>query len=93
MIKSFKCKETEKLFFREKSHKLPNNIHKIVLRKLSMIHAAVSINDLRMPPSNHLEILRGNKKGKRSIRINKQWRIIFSWQQGNAYEVEITDYH
>jgi len=58
-----------------------------------MLDAATNINDLRIPPSNHLEILRGNKKGWHSMRINKQWRICFIWRQGNAYEVKITDYH
>lgn len=93
MIKTFKSKETEKLFDRSKSHKLPNNIQRITLRKLNMLDAAANINDLRIPPSNHLELLKGKHKNKHSIRINKQWRIIFKWQQGHAYEVKIIDYH
>ena len=93
MIRTFKCKETEKLFDREKSIKLPNNIQKKARIKLETINAATDINDLRIPPSNHLETLKGNLKGKHSIRINKQWRIVFKWNQGHAYEVQITDYH
>ena len=93
MIKSFKGKETEKLFKRIKSHKLPPNIQKIALRKLGMIHAATSINDLRVPPSNRLESLKGKRKGQYSIRINDQWRICFRWNKSDAYYVEITDYH
>lgn len=93
MIESFKCKETEKLFQRILTRKLPQNIQETALRKLYIIHAAVSINDLRVPPSNHLELLKGEKKGKYSIRINKQWRICFYWKENAAYEVEIIDYH
>lgn len=93
MIKTFKCKETENLFHRIKSLKLPNDIQKTALRKLNIIHAASNINDLRTPPSNHLELLKGKHEDKHSIRINGQWRIIFKWQQGNAYEVKIIDYH
>lgn len=93
MIKTFKCKETEKLFNRIKSRKLPTDIQKIALRKLNMIHAAVYINDLRVPPANHLEQLKGRRKGQYSIRINDQWRICFNWDQHLAYNVEIIDYH
>ncbi len=93
MIKSFKCKETEKIFNRVKSTKLPHTIQKVALRKLVMIHAAVTINDLRIPPSNRLEQLKGNKKGLYSIRINDQWRICFKWEGNNAYDLEIIDYH
>lgn len=93
MIKSFKSKETEKVFNREYSLKLPSSIQRTALRKLWMIDAAQTINDLRVPPANHLEQLKGNKQGQHSIRINDQWRICFKWHQGDAYEVEITDYH
>jgi Plasmid maintenance system killer protein len=93
MIKSFKSKEAEKIFNREYSLKLPSDIRRTALRKLLMIHAAVSINDLRIPPANHLERLRGNRQGKYSIRINEQWRICFTWRQSDACEVEIEDYH
>lgn len=93
MIKSFKSKEEEKIFNREYSRKLPQAIQKIALRKLWMIDAATNINDLRIPPSNHLEKLSGNRKGQHSIRINKKWRICFKWENGNTYEIEITNYH
>jgi proteic killer suppression protein len=93
MIKSFKSKETIKIFQRTISLKLPHDIQRIALRKLTMINAAVSINDLRIPPSNHLEQLKGDKKSHYSIRINDQWRICFKWIQNDAYEVEIIDYH
>jgi len=77
MIKSFKDKEVEKLFYREKSHKLLPSIQRIALRKLWMIDAATNISDLRIPPSNHLEKLSGKLKERYSIRMNKQWRICF----------------
>ena len=93
MIKSFKCKETEKIFNREYSLKLPVDIQRTALRKLLMIHAAININDLRVPPANHLEQLKGGRRGQHSIRINEQWRICFKWAAGNAYELEIIDYH
>ena len=85
--------ETKKIFNRIKSLKFPLAIQKVAQRKLDMIHAAISINDLRVPPANHLEALKGNKKGKYSIRINDQWRIIFKWEQCNAFDIEIIDYH
>jgi len=93
MIKSFNCKETRNLFNRIKSLKLPNDIQKTALRKLLILHAAEDIKDLRIPPSNHLERLKGKMKSKNSIRINDQWRIVFRWENGNAYEAEIIDYH
>ncbi|MBL7150745.1 type II toxin-antitoxin system RelE/ParE family toxin [Candidatus Microgenomates bacterium] len=93
MIKSFRCKETEKIFNRERSRKLPQNIQRIAMRKLWMIDATTIINDLKIPPANHLEKLKGSRKGQSSIRINKQWRICFSWRSGCAYQVEIVDYH
>ncbi len=93
MIKSFQSRETQKIFNREYSRKLPSSIQKTAMRKLWMIDAVTNINDLRVPPANHLEILRGDRKGQYSIRINKQWRVCFNWYQGNAYDVEITDYH
>ena len=93
MIKSFKCKEAQKIFNREYSLKLPSLIQRTVMRKLWMVAAANSINDLRIPPANHLEKLRGKRKGQHSIRINDQWRICFKWHRQDAYEVEIIDYH
>jgi len=93
MIRSFKCKETEKIFSRQFSRKLPHNIQKIAIRKLWMLDGAAAISDLRVPPGNRLEALKGNRKLQHSIRINDQWRICFRWKEGNAYDVEITDYH
>jgi toxin HigB-1 len=93
MIKSFRNKETEKIWNQELSKKLPIEIQKIGLRKLIMINASIDINDLKIPPSNHLEKLKGNREGQYSIRINDQWRICFKWKDGNSFEVEIVDYH
>ena len=93
MIKSFKDKEAEKIFHRLYSRKLPQDLQKVALRKLWMLDAAPDLNSLRIPPSNRLEALKGNRKGQHSIRINNQWRICFVWDDDNAYEVEIVDYH
>ncbi len=93
MIKSFKGKETERLFNRSRHRKLPDNVQRAALRKLVTIHAAKSLNDLRVPPGNRLEILKGDRAGQRSVRINEQWRICFVWRGGDAYDVEICDYH
>ncbi|MCL6473133.1 MAG: type II toxin-antitoxin system RelE/ParE family toxin [Firmicutes bacterium] len=93
MIKSFKDKETEKVYNREGSTKLPRDIQQVALRKLRMINNAKSLNDLRIPPANRLERLKGDREGRLSIRINDQWRICFRWRGGDAYEIEITDYH
>ena len=75
------------------SKKLPTDIQQIARRKLRMLNNAVTLNDLRIPPANRLEALRGDRKGQYSIRINDQWRICFVWEQGDAYHVEIVDYH
>jgi toxin HigB-1 len=93
MIISFKCKETEKLFGRKRSEKFPQNIQKTGYRKLLMLHAATNIIDLKIPPSNHLEKLKGKRKTEHSIRINDQWRICFTWKENNAHKVSIEDYH
>jgi proteic killer suppression protein len=93
MIKSFADKETEKVFEREFSRKLPNYIQRIARRKLEVLDAAESLNDLRVPPSNRLEKLKGDLDGQHSIRVNDQWRICFEWRGEDAYEVEIVDYH
>jgi proteic killer suppression protein len=93
MIKSFRNRETEKAYTREGSRKLPGDIQQVGLRKLRMINHAKSINDLRIPPANRLEKLSGDRQGQYSIRINDQWRICFIWKAGDAFEVEITDYH
>ena len=93
MIRTFKSRETERVFARQVSRKLPRDIQQIALRKLRMLHRAVSLNDLRVPPANRLEKLRGNREGQHSIRVNDQWRICFEWHDGDAYDVEIVDYH
>ena len=93
MIKSFKNKETEKVYSREGSSKLPRDIQQVALRKLRMINNAKNLNDLRIPPANRLEKLKGAREGQYSIRINDQWRICFMWASGKAKDVEITDYH
>lgn len=93
MIQSFRCKETERIYHRELSRKLPQDIQRAALRKLVMLGAAHDWRDLKVPPGNQLEELKDDRKGQCSIRINRQWRICFKWQDGNAYEVEIVDYH
>ena len=93
MIISFKCKETEKIWRGHISRKLPRDIQEMALRKLRLIEASMKIEDLRIPPSNRLESLKGKRKGQHSIRINQQWRICFEWKDTNAMIVEIVDYH
>ncbi|MBT3880733.1 MAG: plasmid maintenance system killer family protein [Candidatus Scalindua sp.] len=93
MIKDFACKETEKIFSRRISLRLPRDIQKIARRKLEIVEAAELLVDLRIPPNNHLEKLSKDRKGQYSIRINDQWRICFEWRKGDAYNVEIIDYH
>ena len=93
MIKSFADNETEKLYGRRISRRLPYSIQAAALRKLRMLNNAQSVEDLRSPPGNSLEKLKGKRTGQYSIRINDQWRICFEWRGNDAYEVEITDYH
>ncbi|MFM2315211.1 MAG: hypothetical protein RLZZ04_4487 [Cyanobacteriota bacterium] len=93
MIQNFKDKETQKIFERQRSRKLPSDIQQVALRKLRMLNRAETIKDLRIPPANRLERLVGNREGQYSIRINAQWRICFEWQDGEASDVEIVDYH
>lgn len=93
MIRNIKDKETEKVWNQIFSKRLPKDIQRIALRKLIMINRAVNLKDLRIPPSNNLEKLRGDYKNNYSIRINKKWRICFKWVEGEAFDVEITDYH
>ena len=93
MIKSFICKETEKIFYRHFSRRLPTNLIRIAQRKLAVLDAAERLDDLRVPPGNHLEKLTRDRKDQYSIRINDQWRICFRWSEGSAYDVEIVDYH
>ncbi len=93
MIKTFRNKETEKIFNRRFSRKLSQNIQHLARRKLVILDAATELNALRVPPGNRLEALKGDRKGQHSIRINDQWRICFKWKAGDAYNVEIADYH
>ncbi|MSO93732.1 MAG: type II toxin-antitoxin system RelE/ParE family toxin [Rhodospirillales bacterium] len=93
MISSFKCKETERIWAGENSRKFPQDIQDRAFRKLRQIDAALTVEDLRNPPGNRLEALKGNRKGQMSIRINDQWRICFAWRAGDAYDVEIADHH
>lgn len=93
MIRSFACKETEKIWDGVRSRAFPSDMQDRALRKLRMLDAAQNVNDLRVPPSNHLEALKGKRKGQMSIRVNDQWRICFIWQDNEAHDVEIVDYH
>jgi toxin HigB-1 len=93
VIRSFACKETERLFNDETSRRLPPQIHRTARRKLLYLHAAGALNDLRFPYGNHLEALKDDRKGQHSVRVNDQWRICFRWQDGDAFDVEIVDYH
>ncbi|MBI4431286.1 MAG: type II toxin-antitoxin system RelE/ParE family toxin [Candidatus Omnitrophica bacterium] len=93
MIRSFACKDTKALFQRDRVRKIPSDIQHVALRKLRMLDAATSLEDLRIPPANRLEKLKGNRQDQYSIRINDQWRICFRFEKGEATDVEITDYH
>ena len=93
MIRSFASRETERLVRREFSRKLPQDIQRRARVKLEILDAAEGLEDLRIPPSNRLEKLSGDRTGQYSIRINNQWRLCFVWREGDAYEVEIVDYH
>ena len=93
MIKSFANKETERIYNQVYSRRLPGTIQKVALRKLMMIDNAKTLDDLRIPPNNHLEQLHGDRASQYSIRINDQWRICFTINNGHFYNVEIVDYH
>lgn len=93
MIVTFRCKETERIWGGVFSRKLPHDIQAIALRKLRMLNNAARLEDLSVPPSNHLEALRGDRAGQHSIRINGQWRLCFVWTEGGPTHVEILDYH
>ena len=93
MIKTFTCKHTRRLHDENIAHRQFRAFARSAKRKLLMLHAAVDISDLRSPPGNRLEQLSGDRAGQHSIRINDQWRICFRWQEGDAYDVEICDYH
>jgi toxin HigB-1 len=93
MIVSFGNGETEKIWNGERSRRLPSDIQAVALRKLRLINAAKKIDDLRVPPGNRLERLKGDRAGEWSIRVNDQWRICFRWSEGGAEDVTIADYH
>lgn len=93
MIKTFRCKHAEKVFLREPVSKFSQDICLKALRKLLILDAAERMDDLRVPPGNQLEKLAGDRQGQYSIRVNEQWRICFRWEDGDAFEIEIVDYH
>jgi toxin HigB-1 len=93
VIRNFKDKETQRIFERQRSRKLPSDIQQVALRKLRMLDRAETLQDLRVPPANRLERLVGDREGQYSIRVNDQWRICFEWEDGEAWDVEIVDYH
>jgi len=93
MITGFKDRETEKIWEGSTSRRLPQDIQEVARRKLRMLNNAHCLDDLRIPPANRLEALKGKRKGQHSIRINDQWRICFVWSEVNAHNVEIVDYH
>ena len=93
MIRSFRDREAENIFARQRSRRLPTEIQQVALRKLRMLNNARTLNDLRLPPANRLEVLTGDRSGQHSVRINIRWRICFEWREGDAYNVEIVDYH
>jgi toxin HigB-1 len=93
VVKSFRDRNAERLFDRRPTRRFGAEVQKVALRKLRMLDAATRLDDLRVPPGNRLERLRGDRSGQHSIRINDQWRICFRWHGGDAYDVEIADYH
>jgi toxin HigB-1 len=93
VIRSFHDRDTELIWRGERSRRLPPDIQEVARRKLRMLNAAQSLADLRAPPANRLEALRGDREGRHSIRINDRWRICFRWEEQDAHEVEIVDYH
>ena len=93
MIKGFRCRETERLFYTGTSRRIPPDVVRRALGQLRDLDAAAVLDDLRVPPGRRLEALSGDRSGQHSIRINQQWRVCFVWQDGNAHDVEILDYH
>ena len=93
MIASFACRKTERLWQRRRDHGLPPQIERVALRKLTQLHRSRGLLDLRTPPGNRLEALKGDRTGQHSIRVNDQWRVCFRWQVEDAHDVEIADYH
>jgi proteic killer suppression protein len=93
VIASFRDRETEKIWNGEFSGRLPTDIQEAALTRLRILNAAVRLENLRLPPGNKLEALKGDRRGQHSLRINRQWRICFLWSGGNAHRVEVVDYH
>jgi proteic killer suppression protein len=93
MIASFRDKETEKLWRSGKSRRLPVDLHRRAFKKLAILNAAIRLDNWKVPPGNQLEALRGGRAGQHSIRVNEQSRLCFVWQDGNAFDVEVVDYH
>lgn len=93
MIVSFRDGETEALWLHGKSRRLPPDLQRRAFKKLAILNAAVALDNLAVPPGNHLEALRGTRAGQHSIRVNNQYRVCFRWQDGNAFDVEVVDYH
>ncbi len=93
MIRSFASRDAERLFHREMVKRIPASLQRVALRKLRMLHRACVLADLRVPPANRLEALKGDRRGQHSIRINDQFRLCFRWETGDAFDVEIVDYH
>ncbi len=93
MIASFACRKTQRLWLRQRDHGLPPQIERVALRKLTQIHRSRNLRDLRLPPGNRLEVLRGDRAGQHSIRVNDQWRVCFRWRGEDAHDVELADYH
>src|SRR5580765_3880421 len=93
MIRSFRDRDAERIFRRERTRRLAPDVQRMAQRKLAVLDAAESLQDLRVPPGNRLEKLSGDRVGQQSIRITDQWRLCFRWRDGDAHDVEITDYH
>ncbi|HEX4645596.1 MAG TPA: type II toxin-antitoxin system RelE/ParE family toxin [Verrucomicrobiae bacterium] len=93
MIASFACRKTERLWQRRSDHGLPPQIDRVALRKLTQLHRSRELLDMRLPPGNRLEALKGDRAGRYSVRINDQWRLCYRWHDGDAYDVEVVDYH
>ena len=93
MIKSYRGKAAQQIHSRKRAPHFPTDVYRVAQRKLLMLDAATALNDLMVPPSNRLEKLHGDREGEYSIRINDQWRVCFKWRDGDAFDVEVTDYH
>jgi proteic killer suppression protein len=93
MIASFRDKETERLWRTGRSRQIPADVQRRAFKKLAILNAAITLDNLKVPPGNHLEALRGDREGQDSIRVNEQYRICFVWRDGKAFDVEIVDYH